>query len=38
MTEAETRANHLCVCGEEKGVGKLKCWSCWNNGGENEKD
>ncbi len=38
MTEAETRANYLCECGKEKGVGKLKCWDCWNNqeGDKNE--
>ncbi len=36
MTEAETRANHLCACGEEKPIGALNCWPCWVNGGEEE--
>lgn len=32
----DTRANHLCECGKEKGIGKLKCWDCWVNKGDKE--
>ena len=27
--EQQARSNHLCICGVEKGIGKLTCWTCY---------